>query len=317
MLLIIAVCVLAFCSSCNESDGNVQESLPSASPFVVVLGIAQDAGFPQAACKKSCCADAWHTREQRKMVSCLAIVDPQSKERWIIDATPDFKDQLRMLDSIAPSGQNPGLNGILLTHAHIGHYTGLMHLGREVIGAQGVPVYAMPRMRTFLENNGPWDQLLKLRNIEINQLGADSTIRLNERISIRPFSVPHRDEYSETVGFQILGPEASVVFIPDIDKWERWERSIEELIAECDRAYLDGTFYADGEIPGRDMAEIPHPFIEESMRRFAALPVSERRKIRFIHLNHSNPALQTASTAQQAIRDQGFGLAEQGERTRL
>jgi pyrroloquinoline quinone biosynthesis protein B len=274
-------------------------------PFVVVLGIAQDAGVPQAGCSKPCCASG-----QRRLVSCLAIVDPKTGERWIVDATPDFPEQLRRLDRTAPGA----LSGILLTHAHIGHYTGLMHLGREVMGAKAVPVFAMPRMREFLSKNGPWDQLMRLGNIALKPLEDGTAVRLNERLSVTPFLVPHRDEYTETVGFRIQGPRRSVVFIPDIDKWDKWTSKIEEVVAGSDRAYLDGTFYADGEIPGRNMSEIPHPFIVESMARFSRLPPKERAKIRFIHLNHTNPTLVPGSPARRAIEQAGFGVAEEIER---
>jgi pyrroloquinoline quinone biosynthesis protein B len=286
-------------------------------PYLVVLGSAQDGGYPQAGCRRECCARAWRDASLRRGVLCLGLVDPATGERWLLDATPDFPEQLRALDELAPSTSVPGLAGIVLTHAHIGHYTGLMHLGREAIGARHVPVYAMPRMREFLARNGPWDQLVRLENIELRTLRADEPAALNERLTVTPIRVPHRDEYSETVGFRIAGPNHSVLYIPDIDKWERWDRPIEKLIAGVDVAYLDGTFFAEGEIPGRDMAEVPHPFIEESMQRFACLPPAERAKIRFIHLNHTNPALQVDSPAHREIERAGFRVAEIGERVGL
>jgi pyrroloquinoline quinone biosynthesis protein B len=299
---------------------------PDQAPFVVVLGIAQDGGVPHAGCEKECCANAWNDPNLRRRVVCLAIVDPQSHERWMIEATPDFPAQLHALDQIAPpraprEGQSkPGVDGILLTHGHIGHYAGLMHLGREVMGAKDVPVYAMPRMQAFLEHNGPWDQLVKLRNIVIRPIAADVPFQLNERIKITPFLVPHRDEYTETVGYRIDGPQRAIVFIPDIDKWEKWDvggQKIEEVIVAVDVAYLDGTFYADGELPGRSMAEVPHPFIVESMQRFAPLPASERAKVRFIHLNHTNPALRGDSDVRRTIEQAGFAIAAEGERQPL
>ena len=282
-------------------------------PFVVVLGIAQDGGYPQAGTKNS---DAWDDRTKQRHVSCLAIVDPATSERWMIDATPDFREQLHVLDEIVSVPETPGLSGIFLTHAHIGHYTGLMYLGREVIGAKNVPVYAMPKMYEFLQTNGPWDLLVKLKNIDLHLLSEQIPIQLNDRISITPFLVPHRAEYTETVGYRIDGPNRSVLFISDIDKWEDWDNwgtHIEDMIRDVDVAYLDGTFYADGEIPGRSMYDIPHPFIEQSMERFASLPPKEKRKIRFIHLNRTNPAIHDGSDAWNAIEKAGFKVANELE----
>ena len=323
-MLVTVLLSVAFAAGQSASPENASRSAPQeqaaskpTDPYVVVLGIAQDGGYPQAGCQRDCCAPAWRDASQRRGVACIAVVDPATGQRWLFDATPDFPRQLWALDELEPPQAAPGLAGILLTHAHIGHYTGLIHLGREVIGARDVPVYAMPRMREFLKTNGPWDQLVQLRNIDLRPLRADEPLALNDRLTITPLPVPHRDEYSETVGFRIVGPHRSVLYVPDVDKWERWDRSIEALVAEVDVAYLDGTFFADGEIRGRSMSEVPHPFIVESMTRFEALPRAERAKIRFIHLNHTNPALQPDSEAHRRIERAGFRVAEIGERVRL
>lgn len=301
------------CGSVSMETGRAE------GPYVVVLGIAQDGGYPQAGCNRPHCDPGWRDAANRHTVSSIAVVDPLSSQRWLIDVTPDFPTQLRMLDGIekpragAPS---PSLDGIFVTHAHIGHYAGLIHLGREVIGASGVPLHVMPRMRVFIENNGPWSQLVELGNVSLVDMTAGSRIRLNERLAIESFLVPHRDEFSETVGFLIHGPERSVAYLPDIDKWEKWGRRVEDLIASVDVAYLDGTFYADGEI-ARDMSEIPHPFIEETIARLRNLPATERSKVRFIHLNHTNPLLQKGSRARAEVESEGMGVAETGEITPL
>jgi pyrroloquinoline quinone biosynthesis protein B len=280
-----------------------------AAPYTFVLGIAQDGGIPQAGCRLSCCTSGRHER-----VASLAIVDPASRRWWLIDATPDFPSQLAAMAREAPACS---LAGIFLTHAHIGHYTGLVHLGREVMGSRGMPVWAMPRMREFLATNGPWSQLVTLRNIELGSLAADSAITLGDSLHVTPFRVPHRDEYSETVGFRIDGPRGAVVYVPDIDKWERWDRRIEDVIRGASAAYLDGTFFDAAELPGRDMREIPHPFIVESLSRFAALPAAERKRIRFVHLNHTNRVGIAGTSERKRVEASGSRVATSGERVPL
>jgi pyrroloquinoline quinone biosynthesis protein B len=281
---------------------------PATEPYVLVLGIAQDGGYPQAGCNRPDCIAAWRDPKLRKRVASLAIVDPQSHQRWIIDATPDFPSQLRTIEEAAPRASNaPLLDGILLTHAHIGHYLGLAQLGREVLGAHSIRVYAMPRMRDFLSRNGPWDQLVKLQNIDVVPIEDGVPVVLNERISVTPLRVPHRDEYSETVGFVIRGPSRSILWLPDIDKWEKWETPLESVLARVDVAYLDGTFYDASELPGRDLREIPHPLMSETLARLANSPL--RAKVRFIHLNQSNPLLRE--------RRAGIVVAAEGERSGL
>lgn len=294
------------------------------TPFVYVLGTAQDAGYPQAGCRKECCRDAWEDPDLSRYATSLAVCDPVSNQAWLLDCSPDFKHQLRMIEQLnitRQTSEEPAsgfqLNGIFLTHAHIGHYAGLIHLGREVMGVSEMSVFAMPRMQTFLTSNGPWDQLVSLNNIQLQSLQADVAVKLNERLSITPILVPHRDEYSETVGFIVQGPNRRVLFIPDIDKWSRWDRQIEDLVADVDVAYLDGTFFGNGEIPGRDLSQIPHPFIQESLQRFGGLSAEVRRRVRFIHLNHTNPALKANSAARRIIVEAECSVAEQGEKTKL
>src|SRR5262249_26569526 len=278
-------------------------------PYALVLGIAQDGGVPQAGCRKACCTSGRHER-----VASLAIVDRARRRWWLIDATPDFPAQLALVAAPAPPCS---LAGIFLSHAHVGHYTGLMHLGREAMGAHDVPVWAMPRMRRFLAGNGPWGQLVSLHNIELRRLAADSTVTLGDSLAVTPFLVPHRDEYSETVGFRVTGPRGSLVWLPDIDKWERWERRIEDVIAGATAAYLDGTFFDAAELPGRDLREIPHPLIVESLARFAALPPADRARIRFIHLNHTNRAGIAGTAERKRVEAAGCGVARPGERRAL
>ena len=289
-------------STTNPATSNPAKLNVAEQPLqLIVLGIAQDAGFPQAGCDKPCCGAAWKDHRLRRMVSSIAIIDRQTGLRFLFDCTPDFPDQLKLLDNLAPtnsgSASKPNsaakpksakLNGVFLTHAHIGHYSGLIHLGREVMGTAAVPVHVMPRMGEFLRTNGPWSQLVKIGNIELNSLAAEEPKKIG-RMIVTPFLVPHRDEFSETVGFRIQGPNKSVAFLPDIDKWSNWDDSIEDLLREVDVAYIDGTFFENGEIPGRDMALIPHPFVSETINRFAPLDEVQRKKVRFIVTVHGVP----------------------------
>lgn len=272
-----------------------------------VLGIAQDGGFPHAGCKKDCCITLLEQPNAKKMVTCLGIRNTVNKKAWMFEATPDFKFQLAALIKGGYS-----LEGIFLTHAHIGHYTGLMHLGREVMGASEVPVYAMPRMTDFLKNNGPWSQLVNLQNIGLKELANAQPVELEETVKIIPIQVPHRDEFSETVGYHVKGPLRQFLFIPDIDKWEKWDQDIAAWLSKVDYAFLDATFFENKEVPGRDMSEIPHPFVVETMAQLKDLPPGERAKVYFIHFNHTNPLLQEGSEAREMVRKNGFNYAEEG-----
>ncbi|AEE52362.1 hypothetical protein Halhy_4522 [Haliscomenobacter hydrossis DSM 1100] len=280
------------------------------SPSLLILGTIQDAGSPHAGCTKDCCKTLFKHPDPARMVVALGLIDPENRLNWLFEATPDLPRQMKILKEHSPFRSEETPNGIFLTHAHIGHYSGLMYLGRESMNAKATPVYAMPRMREFLETNGPWSQLLSLKNIALHPLQDQESVQLSSQLSVTPLKVPHRDEFSETVGFRIQGPNKSAIFIPDIDKWERWSTDIVAEIKKVDYAFLDATFYDNAELNYRNMAEIPHPFVVESMERFKALPLEEKKKIYFIHLNHTNPLLNSKSPQLKALRKNGFQVAE-------
>ncbi len=260
------------------------------SQTILILGSAQDAGYPHIGCKKECCKQAWKNQTHENVVS-FALVDTIGKKWWMFEATPNITEQLNLFKELTDSVYPYLPAGIFITHAHIGHYTGLMYLGKEALNAKKVPIYCLPKMASFLKKNGPWSQLVKLENIAITILKENDTFRLNERISVLPFRVPHRDEYSETAGFNIKVASKRILFIPDIDKWYKWNKNIVDEVENSDLALLDATFFSDGELSGRNMKEIPHPFVNETFALFDTVNSDVRNRIYFIHFNHTNPLL--------------------------
>jgi|TARA_B110000483_G_scaffold89280_1_gene110214 pyrroloquinoline quinone biosynthesis protein B len=282
---------------------------PQPAPFLVVLGNVQDGGSPHIGCTKSCCAVLWGHPDPKRKVTCLGLVDPVNEQSFIFEATPDFPEQLKALHRFTPFQKDDIPNGIFLTHAHIGHYSGLMYLGKEAFNSHQTEVFVMPKMQIFLEKNGPWNQLINEKNIEIQPLTNQVHHQINSLIKVKPFLIPHRDEYSETVGYQIEGPNKTALFIPDIDKWHEWGEDITHKITLVDYAFIDGTFLDSDEINHRDISEIPHPFISETMDLFSSMPLKEKNKIYFIHLNHTNPGLDNHSEQAKKIRNLGFHVA--------
>lgn len=290
----------------------LSEPFPSnpSSIRAVVLGIAQDGGVPHIGCRQDLCVEARRDPSRRQRVACLGLVDEASGRRYLVDATPDIASQIESLNE-GRTVANPRrpVDGILLTHAHVGHYAGLMYLGREALGADRVPVHATPRMAAFLRQNQPWKQLVTLGQIDVREMSPGTEIAMG-RFNVTPVLVPHRDESSDTVGFRVRGPSRSLLYIPDIDKWERWDRKIPDEVAAVDVALLDGTFQDEDEVPGRSLAEIPHPLVGETMALLAAPAL--RGRVHFIHLNHTNALLRDAGTS-GAIEARGFRRARDGD----
>ncbi len=307
---------LALGAGCNATSPGAHAP---GGPFVVVLGTAQDGGLPQIACREPLCEAARADRSRARFASSILLVDPRSDSCWLFDASPHLPEQVELarpwLERAAPPapGRPPLFDAIFLTHAHFGHYAGLAWLGREVYGANAQRVLGSPRMIELLARTAPHELYASAGHLVLEPLDLEAPLALSADLSVEMLRVPHRDEYSDTLAFLMRGPARSLLYLPDIDKWERWDRRIEDVLAGVDVALLDGSFFADGEIAGRSMAEIPHPFMVETIARLAALPPAERSKVRFVHLNHTNPASDPSSEAAAEVRRAGMAVAREGE----
>ena len=293
---------------CN--DFSQEKENKSSEILLKVLGTIQDGGIPHMGCSKECCSNYFLSKKSRIGVSSLGVSNLKHNTNYIIDATPNINFQL--IDLIGNADPSKKLNGIFLTHAHKGHYAGLLNFGRESLNSKNIPLYLMPKFYNFILNNGPWNQLVELNNIKLNKIYNGEKVILHNNLSFTPIQVPHRDEYSETVGYVIEGTHKKALYIPDIDKWAKWEVSIVEMIKSVDYAFLDGTFFDEKEINNRDISEIPHPFIIESLKLFKELDESEKSKVYFIHLNHTNPVLNSESSEYKKVISAGFNIAKTG-----
>jgi pyrroloquinoline quinone biosynthesis protein B len=295
----------------NRND--LMDITPS-SQFAVVLGIAQDGGYPQPGCVSQCCVSFEETGSIRRMPSCMGLIDRAENRRFMLDCTPQFSEQMTGFMRTSP---NTPLSGILLTHAHMGHYAGLVYLGKEAMCTHKLPLYTMPKMANFLSNNEPYASLIRNNNVVLVSISNGAPITLTSRITVTPYLVPHRGEYSETVCFLVQGPNQAILYLPDIDGWNAWSEQMEQLIKQVCWAYVDGTFYDAKECPERNVAKIPHPTVSQTMDTFKHLGTAEREKIRFGHLNHTNPLLIKESPASSAVLEAGYNLAREGEFIRL
>ena len=275
-----------------------------------VIGTIQDGGSPHIGCEKKCCKFLSQEEKNKRLVTSLALVDIDYDKLFLFEATPDIEKQLRLLNNNFKKELN--LKGIFLTHAHIGHYSGLMYLGKEALGANSLDVFTMKRMFNFLKNNGPWSQLVNEKNIVLNKIIENEKIVLNNNVSVIPVIVPHRDEFSETVGYYIKGKKKTALFLPDIDKWDKWNKSLIEVLKNVDYAFIDATFYDKKEINNRDISEIPHPFVIETMNLLKDLSISERKKVYLIHMNHTNPLLDSSTKEYKKVINFGFNIAKIG-----
>ncbi len=284
--------------------------------LVKILGTAQDGGIPQIGCRCPNCTRARRDPAEARLISSLGVADLENEKLYLIDATPDIRLQIeRALEVFEPPcpALEDVLAGVVLTHAHIGHYTGLMFFGYESLAVKGLPVFCSSRMETFLRMNGPWSQLVKLGNVELKILIPDRELVLGAGIAITSANVPHRDEYADTLGLFIRGPNKRLLYIPDIQDWDSWERSLPKELGTVDFALLDGTFYGPEELPGRDISSIGHPPIKTTLDLLKNLPGGKKSAVFFTHLNHSNLGLEPAGKARREMEAAGFNLASENQ----
>ena len=298
--------------------GQDASQVPSGKgPFVRVLGTAQDGGIPHAACSCERCSLARQDPDYDRYVASLGLILPASRQVYLFDATPDLRQQLTLLNDVQQTpvdrvDRSP-VDGVFLTHAHIGHYMGLAFFGYEAIHSSGLPVMATPRMVQFLSTNGPWSQLVGLQNISLTELAPGQQHSLADDVVVTAVQAPHRDEYADTLGFLISGPEKSLFYLPDTDSWVAWVTPITEILKDVDFALLDGTFFSADELPGRRVEEIGHPLIDQSMDLLQELVDNQDLQVYFTHLNHSNPVLDRDGQVRRSVESRGFRILDEGQ----
>ncbi len=298
----------------HDPDGPPRQAVPG--PKLVVLGTAQDGGFPHAACACVRCVLARSDRSAARLIASVAIVDRSTGTRILVDAGPDIREQLEILQAADPDrpdrvDRSP-VDGVLLTHAHLGHYTGLAFFGFEAVHTQDLPVWCSSSMAAYLTENGPWSQLVGIGNIVLGKMEPWKPFEPLPGIEVIAVPVPHRDEYADTFGFVVRGERSTVFYAPDTDSWDHWDPPVTGLLEDVDVAILDATFYSADELPGRRVEEIGHPLMTATMDLLQPLVDSGRLQVWFTHMNHSNPVLGPNPQARDEVERRGFHIAEDG-----
>ncbi|UCG70058.1 MAG: MBL fold metallo-hydrolase [Thermoplasmata archaeon] len=270
---------------------------------IMILGSGQDAGIPHTGCFCDICNEARDDPKFRRLGPSIAIFDKDEGFCYLIDSSPDFKYQLDMIKEeeirIRRTGET-SISGILLTHAHFGHCSGLWHLDKEALEEIELPIFCTKKMKRFLSENHPFSLLVQRKNIEINEILPNKSYEL-DGLNFIPTEVPHRNEISDTVGY-IMQSKKRVVYIPDVDHWT--DEVIDE-IKISNIAIIDGTFYSRDEIPRYE--EVPHPPIEKTLELLENI----KTEIFFTHINHTNK-INTEGKERKNIEDKGHKIAYDG-----
>jgi pyrroloquinoline quinone biosynthesis protein B len=187
-------------------------------------------------------------------------------------------------------------------------------LGFEALHTSSMPLWTSARMGQLLRDNAPWDQLVRLHNVELQTATPERAIELAPTVRATPVLVPHRDEYTDTLGFVLEGPRRKLLYVPDSAPWSAWSPALPDFLRarDIDVALLDGTFYSGDELPGRDLSTLAHPLMVDTMQLLQPLVDAGEVRVWFTHLNHSNPALDPEGPARAEILRRGFAVADDG-----
>ncbi len=308
-------CSSAVHTGAQEVPVNAEQPTAVEGSRVRILGVAQDGGLPHAACSCTNCTAARTDPSRASGVASLGII--AADKAYLVDASPDIIAQLADLSDVRTLEPNrvdrTPVDGVFLTHAHIGHYLGLALLGFEAVNTNELPVWCSQKMGDFLTQNAPWDRLISQKNLALNVEQSGAAVALPGGVQVTPIGVPHRAEYTDTYGYEISGARQRVLYIPDTSPWHAWSHPMEDVLEGVDVALLDGTFYSGDELPGRDLKQIGHPLMVDTMDRLQSRVDAGTLTVIFVHLNHSNPALDPTSEARKTVEQRGFFVGVTGQ----
>jgi pyrroloquinoline quinone biosynthesis protein B len=275
--------------------------------IIQVLGTMQNGGIPQFGCRCKNCLTAHHQIDYKRYVASIAISG--SKKTFLVDATPNINKQLFIIKNSIPHQFliNNIIDGIIITHLHIGHYIGLLYLGREAASTKNIPVYVTPEVKIFFLSNKPFSYLIERKQIDLYDFIVSKSYSMDKDLIITPFEVIHRNEDGNTIGLEIenTNTRKKIIYIPDIDMLTP---KIKEKIIKVDYVIFDGTFYSNNEIPNQN--EVPHPTMKSIIKEFGSRP---EKNFYFTHMNHSNPTVNPDSNEIKQLKELGYNITKEGQ----
>jgi pyrroloquinoline quinone biosynthesis protein B len=265
----------------------------------VVLGTAQDGGLPHLGCACRHCRHARADPGFKRTASSLGLVIRD--EVWLLDASPDVRHQVARLPFTLR------VAGAIITHAHMGHLTGLLQFGKEGPHAP-LRVYAPPRLAEFLKATPPYAHLFP--PMTLNEWTPERPAEIPNGV-VHAHPVTHRAEISETYAAMVHGPTRRLLYLSDTDGYDAHALAALDSLRPKDIALVDGTFWSQNELPGRDLTATPHPFVSEAIPLLQP-HVDRGVRVLFTHMNHSNPIIDHSTREHQLVEDAGFEVAEEG-----
>jgi pyrroloquinoline quinone biosynthesis protein B len=300
--------------------------------IVKVLGSGAGGGFPQWNCNAALSRLAWDGDKRVAARTQSSIAVSAEGSGWIlINASPDIRQQIAMVPELQPrrggAARNSPIEAVILTNGDVDHVAGLLSLRER----QPFRLYATARILSVLKQNSIFDVLAVdvVERIAVDFEGSAAALEVSG-LKVEAFAVPGKvplyleDENAgtlavtgtgDTIGLKIASKgSGALYYIPGC-------ASIgSDLTARLHRAgclLFDGTVFTDtemielgvGQKTGRRMGHVPISGEGGSLHAFGESAIS--RKI-YIHINTTNPILESGSTPEQAVKAAGWEIAYDG-----
>lgn len=270
---------------------------------VCVLGSAAGGGYPQWNCRCRVCEAARAGESRPRTQSSLAIRG-EDGPWFLVNASPDLRQQLEMLDARVDGVRAPPVAGVLLTDAEIDHTAGLL-LMRE--SATPIRVYGgAPVERALRETL--LRMLERFSGVDWNALQTERELPLEgSSLAVEPFVVSE-----DQTGFVFRERGGTVTYVPGL---ARLDDAIVARFAASDVVLVDGTFWHDDDlarlgISDRTAGDMGHvPLTGGTLEMLAGL---ERPRKILVHINNTNPILLEDSPERAEVVRAGVEVAYDG-----
>ena len=289
---------------------------------VTILGTAQDGGIPQAGCSCERCNEAHKDLKLRKYPVSLGIIGTDGSKH-IIEVTKNLSEQLMIWSTNGNELFIP--ETVSITHLHLGHVEGIGQFGKPVMASKEVDVFLSHKNKNIFDERSDIKLMIEENNIRTHAKNFNQLFEPMQGcgFSLQFISIPHRSELGDTAAIIIKGNKRNILFMPDQDSWKETleyysKENIREFLKMFDinEALIDGTFWSMEELPGRNISEIPHPTIQDSLKLLGKRMENDPR-ISFLHLNHSNPVNDIGSKQRKIVEENGWRVSEIGDVLKL
>ena len=291
-----------------------------------LLGTAAGGGLPQWNCACTLCDLCRNFPEVVRPRLQLQAAFSTDAEKWfLINASPDLRFQIESNPELQPSARNGKRNtpvqGIILTSADLDQVLGLLLL-REF---QPLTIYSTGVVRRVLEANSFFRMLERVpKQLTWVEIDPGKSFTVGE-VTCTPIplcgTLPYyaggftaEEPGQASLGLLLEADGRRLAYTPSLPEVTD---SIREMYDSCDVILVDGTFWSDAELSrthsgtplARSIGHVPMSGEDGTIALLAGIRARQRI---FVHINNTNPVLDTRGPEYKYVSDAGWQIGQDG-----